>query len=122
MNESKCAESTTLFFACSGGSNVGQLSNDICRELTVEKQGQLFCLAGIGGHVNNIIEKSKKSGTVIAIDGCSVNCALRTLEAVSIPIKHHIILTELGIEKNGNLIPEPMLVKSLKDKIKVLVK
>lgn len=122
MDESNCLISTTLLFACSGGSNVGQLSNDICRELTQEEQGKMFCLAGIGGHVNNIIEKAKASDTVIAIDGCGVKCALKALEEADVPIKHHIILTELGVEKNGNLLTEPELVQDMKERIKLLIR
>ena len=39
-----------MILACSGGSNVGQLSNQAAIELTHEGFGKMFCLAGIGGH------------------------------------------------------------------------
>ena len=38
-----------MILACSGGSNVGQLSNRAAVELTKEGFGKMYCLAGIGG-------------------------------------------------------------------------
>lgn len=35
-----------MILACSGGSNVGQLSNQAAIELTQEGFGKMFCLAG----------------------------------------------------------------------------
>ena len=39
-----------MILACSGGSNVSQLSNQAAIELTQEGFGKMFCLVGIGGH------------------------------------------------------------------------
>ena len=51
MDTSCGGEQTVLLMACSGGSNVGQLSNEVARQLTVEGKGSMSCLAGVGGHV-----------------------------------------------------------------------
>ena len=122
MEKYVCSAPSTIFFACSGRSNVGQLANDACRELTREGQGQLFCLAGIGGHVSGIVESAKASSTVIVVDGCGVKCAQKVLEAANVPMTHHIVLTDCGIEKNGNLFPESTVVQSTKERIMALVK
>ncbi|HML35218.1 putative zinc-binding protein [Sporomusa sphaeroides] len=111
MDNCTCSATPTLFFACSGGSNVGQLANDACRELTREGVGKLFCLAGIGGHISGIVESAKASSTAVAVDGCGVKCALKALEAANVPIAHH---TDWGIEKNGNLFPEAAAVQKAK--------
>jgi uncharacterized metal-binding protein len=34
-----------------------------------------------------------------AIDGCDVDCTLRTLQAVGLGPSVHVVITELGIEK-----------------------
>lgn len=122
MDKYTCSVTPTLFFACSGGSNVGQLANDACRELTQEGEGKLFCLAGIGGHISSIVETAKASSTVVAVDGCGVKCALKALEAASVPVTQHIVLTDWGIEKNGCLFPEVTVVQSTKERIMALVK
>jgi len=38
-----------MILACSGGSNVGQLSNQAAVALTREGFGKMYCLAGVGG-------------------------------------------------------------------------
>jgi uncharacterized metal-binding protein len=50
MTENCCATGGNIMIpTCSGGSNVGQLSNQAAVELTQEGFGKMFCLAGIGG-------------------------------------------------------------------------
>ncbi|MBP2649431.1 MAG: hypothetical protein H6Q74_256 [Firmicutes bacterium] len=122
MDKNICSATPTLYFACSGGSNVGQIANDACRELTREGEGKLFCLAGIGGHISGIVESAKTSSVVIAVDGCSIKCAQKVLEAANVPISKHIVLTDLGIEKNINLFSDAMVVKNVKEKIIALSK
>lgn len=47
---SECCEETELplVLACSGGSNVGQMTNRIAVELTEVEYTKMFCPAGIG--------------------------------------------------------------------------
>jgi len=89
-----------MILACSGGSNVGQLSNQAAIELTQEGFGQMFCLAGIGGHLGGFVRSAKDVSAMVAIDGCEVGCAKAILEHAKIPTKNYLVLTELGIEKN----------------------
>ena len=44
-----------MILVCSGGSNVGQLSNQAAVELTQEGFGKMFCLAGIGGQLSGFV-------------------------------------------------------------------
>jgi uncharacterized metal-binding protein len=48
-----------MLLACSGGSNVGQLTNQIAIELTQEDFGKMFCLAGIGGDLSSFVQSAK---------------------------------------------------------------
>ncbi|MGA7145457.1 MAG: putative zinc-binding protein [Desulfobacterales bacterium] len=89
-----------MILACSGGSNVGQLSNQAAVELTQEGFGRMFCLAGIGGHLGGFVRSAKDVPAMVAIDGCEVGCAKAILEHAEIPTKNYLILTDLGIEKN----------------------
>lgn len=89
-----------MILACSGGSNVGQLSNQAAIELTQEGFGKMFCLAGIGGHFGGFVQSAKDVPVMVAIDGCEVGCAKAILEHAEIPTKNYLVLTELGIEKN----------------------
>jgi len=89
-----------MILACSGGSNVGQLSNQAAIELTQEGFGKMFCLAGIGAHLGGFVQSAKDVPAMVAIDGCEVGCAKAILDHAEIQTKNYLVLTELGIEKN----------------------
>ena len=97
-----CEPSEILIFPCSGGSNVGQIANQAGVKLTQDGIGNFFCLAGIGGHVSGMIESTRAGKVLVAIDGCPVACAKKTLEHAGFNIDEYVQVTELGIEKNHN--------------------
>jgi uncharacterized metal-binding protein len=97
-----CEPTEILIFPCSGGSNVGQIANEAGVRLTQNGVGNIFCLAGIGGHVSGMIESTKAGKILVAIDGCPVACAKKTLEHAGFSIDEYVQVTELGIEKNHN--------------------
>jgi len=105
--EEKCSCEPTeiLIFPCSGGSNVGQIANQAGVKLTQDGMGRFFCLAGIGGHVSGMIESTKAGKMLVAIDGCQVACARKTLEHAGFNIDEYVQVTELDIEKNHDLDP-----------------
>ncbi|PKM78096.1 MAG: zinc-binding protein [Firmicutes bacterium HGW-Firmicutes-15] len=84
MNETCCSNSTNMVVvACSGASNLGQISNGIAVRIQQQGIGQMTCLAAIGAHVDSYI-KSAIDADLIVIDGCAVACAKRTIEHVGI--------------------------------------
>jgi uncharacterized metal-binding protein len=89
-----------MILACSGGSNVGQLSNQAAVELTQEGFGKMFCLAGIGGQLSGFVQSAKDVPEMVVIDGCSVGCAKACLDQAEVPVGNYLVLTDLGIEKN----------------------
>jgi uncharacterized metal-binding protein len=100
-----CEPSEILIFPCSGGSNVGQIANQAGVKLTQEGMGRFFCLAGIGAHVSGMVESTKAGKMLVAIDGCPVACAKKTLEHAGFNIDEYVQVTDLKIEKNHNLNP-----------------
>jgi uncharacterized metal-binding protein len=119
MADECCTQNQNIMLlSCSGGSNVGQLANRASVELTQEGYGKIFCLAGIGGHLSGFIQSAKDVPVMVAIDGCPVGCAKKTLEHAQVPLKHYLIVTEEGIEKNGNF----NLDKRDVDRVKAAIK
>ena len=110
-----CESSEILIFSCAGSSNVGQIANQAAIKLVQGGVGRYFCLAGIGGHVSGMIESTKAGKMLIAIDGCPVGCAKKTLEHTGFNIDEYIQVTELGIEKNHNLNLNPFDVDKVAD-------
>ena len=98
-----CEADDVLIFPCSGGSNVGQIANEAAKGLSSQGIGGMSCLAGIGGHVNGFAEATRGVKKVIAIDGCPVHCARKTLEYAECPVTVHVVVTDLGIRKKSNL-------------------
>ncbi|HOJ43586.1 MAG TPA: putative zinc-binding protein [Syntrophorhabdaceae bacterium] len=88
----------TLILACSGGSNVGQISNQIMIELDKDGTGNAYCLSGIGAAMSGFIESAKAARTIL-IDGCPVSCGKKVFEKYGIKPSDYFIVTELGIEK-----------------------
>lgn len=100
MSEScSCSAAPVLIFACSGGSNVGQIANQAAVELSREKVGKMFCLAGVGAHIDSFIESSRDNRLVV-IDGCPVACAKKLFEHAQLPVSDYIMVTDLDIKKS----------------------
>jgi uncharacterized metal-binding protein len=100
VNQSACCSgSPKLIFACSGAADVGKIADLAARKLTAEGAGKMFCLAGIGGRVGGIMESTKAAGAILAIDGCSLDCAKKTLENAGFNNFEYIRLSDLGMEK-----------------------
>jgi uncharacterized metal-binding protein len=107
-----------MILACSGGSNVGQLSNQAAVELTREGFGKMFCLAGIGGKLQGFVQSARDVPAMVAIDGCELGCAKATLEQAGVPLKNHVVLTDLGIKKNKEFYLQREEIEQVKDAVK----
>jgi uncharacterized metal-binding protein len=119
MSENCCtSDGNVMILACSGGSNVGQLSNQAAVELTREGFGKMYCLAGIGGQLSGFVQSAKDVPEMVAIDGCQVGCTKAILKQAQVPLKHYLVLTDEGIEKNKNF----SLERSDIDRVKAAVK
>jgi len=96
-----CTNVKTLILACSGGSNVGQISNSAMIELDKKGIGSAYCLAGIGADMSGFVESARAADTLL-IDGCPVGCGKISFEKHGITPTRYIVVTELGIEKKHN--------------------
>lgn len=119
MAEECCTPNgNVMILACSGGSNVGQLSNQAAIDLTREGFGKMFCLAGMGGHLSGFIQSAKDVPQMVAIDGCSVGCAKAILEHAEVPIKRYLVVTDLGIEKDHNFDLKKEEIQKVKEAVR----
>lgn len=99
-----CEGASVLFFACSGASNVGQIANAAAIELTNQGRGKFYCLAGLGARIPAIVDATAHADYRIAIDGCKVGCARKTMEQAGIAVDKAVVVTELGIVKNHEFV------------------
>ncbi len=119
----ECCQSNNhvMILACSGASNVGQLSNQAAIELTREGYGKMFCLAGIGGQLSGFVQSARDVPHLVAIDGCQVGCAKAILDQAGIETKNYIVLTDNpGIEKNKDFELKREEIEQVKSTVKGL--
>jgi uncharacterized metal-binding protein len=90
---------STLIFACSGAADVGEISDRVARQLTTDGIGKMFCLAGVGGKVEPIMNATNSASKIIAIDGCNLDCVKSCLQQAGFNDFKHIRITDIGMEK-----------------------
>lgn len=94
-----CDTVATAVLACSGGSNVGQLTNEAAKQIDSSGQGRFVCLAGIGGHVDGMIASVAGCDRVLVVDGCPLACGRKAMEKAGLSSFNHVVVTDLGIRK-----------------------
>jgi uncharacterized metal-binding protein len=95
-----------LIFPCSGASDVGEIADRAARKITADGVGKMYCLAGVGGRVGNIMVSTRAAGKILAIDGCPHDCAKNTLEQAGFADFEHIRLSDIGLEKGESPVTE----------------
>jgi uncharacterized metal-binding protein len=95
-----CGSKNVRLLACSGGSNVGQIANDVAKALDGYGQGSMYCAIGVGAQLPGFVKGTCKMPCV-AIDGCGTGCVLKTLENIGVKPAVHVVVTDLGIKKHG---------------------
>jgi len=107
-----CRQAGVLVFPCSGGADVGALTDRVARKIAQCGQAKMFCLAGIGAHVPGMIESTKAAQKIVAIDGCAVACAKKTLEHAGFtPVAFN--LKDMGFEKGKTPVNDDSVEKAL---------
>jgi uncharacterized metal-binding protein len=91
-----------LVFACSGCSNVGQLTNQVALELNRRGIAEMSCLAGVGAEKAHFLKKLK-TREVWIIDGCPIECALGIFNRLREYADVHIRLHDMGVRKHDPL-------------------
>jgi len=90
---------TVLLYACSGGANVGEIADKAARELMFAGQATMFCLAGLGGNIQGMVQTARDADVNLVIDGCPMECAKKTFDRHGITNYRHIKVTDWGIQK-----------------------
>jgi len=90
---------TVLLHACSGGANVGEISDRATRELMQAGCGTMFCLAGLGGDIQGMVQTARDADVNLVIDGCPMDCAKKAFGRHGLTNYRQIKVTDLDIEK-----------------------
>lgn len=83
-----------LLFPCSGDCNCGQITNKVAVSLDLLGIGHIYYLASIGAHVDNMVECAGRARRIVALDGCQVAYAKKSIEHAGITVTNRICITE----------------------------
>lgn len=111
--EQCCVVSPKLIFACSGCVDVGEICDRAARKMTKEGTGKMFCLAGIGGRIEPIIQQTKAASKILAIDGCQMDCVKNCLQQAGFAEFEQFRVTDLGMEKGKTSVDEQNIAKTV---------
>jgi len=103
--------SVSLIFACSGAADVGAISDRAARKMSKDGLGKMFCLAGIGGKVEPIMQKTRSASTILAIDGCGLDCVKSCLEQAGFTEFRHLRVYDIGMEKGKSPVTDENINK-----------
>lgn len=93
------AKKTVMIYACSGAANVAEIADKVARRLTREGSGAMFCLAGLGAEIPDMLATAKKADVSLVLDGCPIDCARKIIEKAQLTNARIIRITDLGIAK-----------------------
>ena len=97
-----CQAAPKLVFPCSGAADVGAISDQAARQMTRDGAGRMFCLAGIGGRVEPILDTTRAAAKILVIDGCPQECARKTMEQAGFTNFQHLQLANLDMQKGSS--------------------
>ena len=117
----ECKAEDITILPCSGGSNCGQIANQAAVSLDVMGVGKIYCLAGIGAHIDGMVESARGAKRIVALDGCNVACAKKTIEHAGLTVTDWICITEEGISKSHNLLLEQADIELITQRTKELL-
>ncbi len=93
------SQKKVLLYACSGAANVAEIADHAARQLTAEKLGSMFCLAGLGAEIPNMVQTARDADLNLVLDGCPTDCARKIFEKLKLTNLKVVRVTDHGIEK-----------------------
>jgi uncharacterized metal-binding protein len=117
----ECKAGDITILPCSGGSKCGQIANQAAVSLDNLGVGHIYCLAGIGAHDNGMVESLRGAKRIVALDGCKVACAKKTIEHAGLTVTDWICVTDEGIAKNRSFSLEEADIELITQRVKELL-
>jgi uncharacterized metal-binding protein len=118
LEQCTCKAEEITILPCSGGSNCGQIANQAAVSLDTLGVGKIYCLAGIAAHIPGMVESTKSAKRLVAIDGCQVACAKKTIEHAGLKVTDWICVTDEGITKSHTFNLQQKDIDTISRKVK----
>jgi len=79
--------------------------------MAADGTGKMFCLAGVGGRVEPIMQMTQSASRIMAIDGCPMDCTKNCLEQTGFTELQHLRATDMGMEKGKTPVTDEAIGK-----------
>jgi len=96
---SESVRSHPLVYSCSGCSSAAQLANQVALQLDRRGVAEMSCIAGVGGHVPQLMKIVRSGRPIIALDGCPLVCVKSSLACQGIAADRHYQLQQYGVKR-----------------------
>ena len=110
-NQCSCQGGLTLLFSCSGAADTAEIADRAARNIHRSGEARMYCLAGVGGDVEMIVNNTRAADRLLVIDGCDTDCAAKLLRKAGFETFEHLRVTDLGFEKGASPAVEPAIGK-----------
>jgi len=97
-----------MVLACSGASDVGQITDLVARKLRDNKVRKMNCLAVVGAGIEKSIEDFKKKN-ILVIDGCPIDCGKKIMDRNGFTNYQYMRVTDLGYVKGETDVTEVVI-------------
>jgi len=97
-----------LVYACSGCSSAAQAANYIALKLDRDGVAEMSCIAGVGGDVPHLVNIARSGRSILALDGCALNCTLHCLQQRGLHADRHLQLQHYGVKKRYHADFDPL--------------
>jgi uncharacterized metal-binding protein len=88
-----------IIFTCSGAADTGGLADAASRALSRSGVAKMYCLAGVGTRVQQIVSDMAEAERLVSVDGCDNECSRKVLEKAGFKPAVHLRITDLGMAK-----------------------
>lgn len=88
-----------LVYSCSGCSSAAQLTNQLALWLDRDALAQMSCIAGVGGGVPGLVRLARSGRTIVALDGCPLECTAACLRSAGVRADVQLTLSDYGVRK-----------------------
>ncbi len=107
--------------SCSGASNTGKFADEVARVLMSQGNAKMLCLARFS--IDKPFAKTTKGeiAKLVVLDGCSIDCAKKTMLENGIENFTHIHTTDYGIVKGQTPFSKEKameIVEDIKERVK----
>ncbi|MGC9101238.1 MAG: putative zinc-binding protein [Caldisericum sp.] len=114
----KEAANLDIIFACDGASSVGQVANEVAKDLTMRGVGaRMCCTAAVGAGSEAHVNIGKNAKRVIVINGCANKCTSKIMQQKGIKIDYEYTISEMNVKKAPTLDFDEKDVEKIAEKI-----